>query len=324
MKLLMISTDEKIFQTSSDVRERMLKCAKDLAELHIIIFTTQKFSKQQIATNCWIYPANSWSKWLNIFSAFNLGKKIIETNQVSEITCQDPFLTAIPAIWLKNKFHIPLEIQVHTDVGSKYFTYNFRNKIYKLLALNFLPKADKIRVVSEKIKSYLTERLKILEEKITVRPINVDLEKIRNAQITVDLHQKYPQFKKIILIASRLTKEKDIPTALRALKIVLEQRPDTGLVIVGSGPEKLNLAKTENIILEPWANQETLFSYYKTADAFLSTSLYEGYGLSMLEAHSAGLPVVATDAGIASELTNQVCSVGDEKCLAQELLKILS
>ena len=45
-------------------------------------------------------------------------------------------------------------------------------------------------------------------------------------------------------------------------------------------------------------------SFYKTANAFIQTSFYEGYGLALVEAGLSGLPVVTTPVGIATELEN--------------------
>jgi glycosyltransferase involved in cell wall biosynthesis len=49
---------------------------------------------------------------------------------------------------------------------------------------------------------------------------------------------------------------------------------------------------------------------------FLSTSEYEGYGMSVIEAGLAGVPVVTTDVGIAGEIlvdgkNSYIVSVGD-------------
>jgi putative flippase GtrA len=51
--------------------------------------------------------------------------------------------------------------------------------------------------------------------------------------------------------------------------------------------------------MEPWCDDPA--SYYKTADCFLITSDYEGYGMTIVEALAAGCPVVSTDVGIAKE-----------------------
>ena len=262
------------------------------------------------------------------FAAVIAGKKIMRERGFGEndlITTQDPFLTGSAGVSLKKKFGGKLEIQIHTDISSPYYAKEkFTNKMRLWSAKKNIPRADHIRVVSERIKKFLVEAkcLRVSPEKIEVRPIFVDTEKIKNAPVTVDLHKKYPQFKKIILMASRLTHEKDIPTAIKVFEKVLEKIPDAGLVIVGSGPEKIK--PTKNIVLENWVDQNTLFSYYKTADVFLSTSLYEGYGMSMVEANATGLPIVATDAGIAPEIASHVCPVGDIVCIADAIVRILS
>ncbi len=69
-------------------------------------------------------------------------------------------------------------------------------------------------------------------------------------------------------------------------------------------------------------------SYYKTADLFLLTSNYEGYGRTIIEAMAAGCPVVMTDVGIAGEIIKDgydgsVVPVGDAKKLEESLLKLI-
>jgi glycosyltransferase involved in cell wall biosynthesis len=133
-------------------------------------------------------------------------------------------------------------------------------------------------------------------------------------------------------MASRLSSEKDFMTAVRAVRESVMHYKKTGLIIVGDGPEKETILRRAreagiegHVFIEPWAGRETLLSYYKTAHLFLSTSLYEGYGMSMVEAVATGLPVVATDAGIASGLlvgtknVTTVCPVKGVKCLFDKI-----
>ena len=298
MKLLMISTDRKIFEKGSAVAQRQIEYAKKYEEVHIIIFSDKTFSESVIGSNIWVYPTRSLFKLLYIFDALKLGKFIMKNKKVDYITCQDPFETGLVGALLKKK-DARLELQVHTDIGSQYFQKN--NRIRTFISRYTLKKADHIRVVSDRIKKYLGGG-----ENIEVRPIAVDIEKIKNAPIVADLHKKYPQFSKIILMASRLEKEKNIGTALEAFKIVLQKLPVAGLVIVGSGREKgeleenaVKLGIKNSVIFEGW--QDDMASYYKTCDCFLVTSLYEGYGMTLVEARAAGAKVVSTDVGVARE-----------------------
>jgi glycosyltransferase involved in cell wall biosynthesis len=199
-----------------------------------------------------------------------------------------------------------------------------------MMARYTLPKASHIRVVSARIEKYLVDQLKIDSSIIEIRPIMVDTEKLKNIPVTIDLHKKYPQFKKIVLMASRLEKEKNIAFALRVWKKVSGTLFGAGLVIVGSGGEesalksltqKLGLEKS--VVFEPWANE--LSSYYKNTDVFLLTSFFEGYGMTLVEANTLGCAIVSSDVGIAPELSNTtVCSVNDEECFMKALVAQLS
>jgi len=319
MRLLMISTDKKIFDQNSDVARRQIEYAKmnNIEEMHIVVFRKKRGGKGNvgdiegdeifIAPNVWVYSTRSASKFLYPLDAIKLGRFIIERRGITHITTEDSSLTAMAGISLKKQYNVHLEINIHADIGAKNFTYSLENKVRKSMALSYLPKADSIRVVSNRIKDYLVDTLQIDYGKITVRPISVDMDIIRNAPITADLHKKYPQFDKIVLMASRLEREKNIELVLRAWSDVLKNLPKAGLVIVGEGKEKSklqHLAKKigDSVVFESWAGRDTLFSYYKTTDIFLVTSLYEGYGMTLAETFAAGCRIVSTDIGIAREI----------------------
>jgi len=312
----MISTDVKILEEGSSPRARMMEYGTLFDELHIIVFSLGKTANIKISNNVFVYPTNSISKLLYITDAIKIGLSI----KADVITTQDPFETGLVGKKLSEKLNIPLHIQIHTDFYSPYFKNSILNKVRVAISKKTLPKATAIRAVSERIKDSLPTEL---QTKTSVLPIFTDLEAIKNTPISINLKKQYPQFKKIVLIASRLTKEKDIQTGIKAFLSVLKENPDTGLVIVGSGPEEKNikiLANTSSsIIYLPWADHDTLISYMKTCDIFLSTSLYEGYGLSMLEAHTTGAILVSTDVGIAPLLVSKTAKPGD----IVEMVKLL-
>ncbi len=328
-RLLMISTDRKIFEDRSAVRARQIEYARQWDEVHIIIFEKKSAQKSRgvggesapgedvLAPNCWAYSTRSWSKFTYPFDAMSIGRFLIEKRGITEITCQDASLTAMAGISLKKQFRIPLEIQVHEDIGSPYYAYNAIGKVRKSMALSYLPKADHIRVVSNRIKDFLVGSLGIDAIKITVKPISVDTERIRQASVLSksDLHAKYPQFNKIVLVAARLEKEKNVILAIRALAEVVKKMK-AGLIIVGSGSQE-KMLKAEatrlglsgpnpSVVFEPWVEQATLFSYYKTTDQFLVTSLFEGYGMTLVEAQAAGAKIISTDVGVAREVGAQI------------------
>lgn len=329
-KLLMIGTDRLLFDKASNVAKRQIEYARNWQEVHIIIFTSNKFSEINLSDNVWVYPTRSWNKLLYVLDAIKLGGFIIRGRGITNITCQDPSLTAISGSYLKRMFRLPLEIQIHGDIGSPYYVKSFKNRILKMMAISNIPKADHVRVVSERIKSYIMERLDIREDKIEVRPIAVDTQYIKSLPVNIelDLHKKYPQFNKIVLIASRLEKEKNIDLAIHSFRKVVDNNEKAGLIIVGSGREynnlkylagKLNLNK--NVQFESWANKDTLISYYKTCDLFLNTSDYEGYGMTLIEARAANAKIISTDVGIAREVGATICE-RDENDISRLILEL--
>jgi len=194
-------------------------------------------------------------------------------------------------------------------------------------------RADGLRVVSRRIKDSLIKR-GVKESKIFVLPIYAQVEKFLAAPESVLLKKKYPEFDFIILMASRFSREKNIGLAVSAMPEVLKERPGAGLVILGAGAGKEKIIKKINklglnqkIKLENWTND--LAAHYKSADLFLLTSNYEGWGMSLIEAMASGLPVITTDVGCTRETLRHeenglVAPVGDKRSLAMEIIRIIN
>lgn len=330
MKVLSISTDRKIFEQDSAVRARMIEYGQIFDELHIIIFAKKSlgFKTEQIANNVWVYPTNSRTKLSYIRKAVRTGSHIIKERGITIVSTQDPFETGIVGARLKNRYQIPLQVQIHTDFLSDFFAQSSWLNSYRVKkAREILPRADKIRVVSYAIKNAL-KKISIPESRITVLPIFVDAQKY-STDPKFNLKEKYSQFDFIILMTCRLEKEKNIDQALDITNQLLATHKNVGLVIVGEGQERSRLEKKvrklgieKSVIFESWQNE--VLSYYKTADIFLQTSLYEGYGMSLVEAALSGLPIITSNVGIASELINDnqdsyICPVKNTDCFVHKM-----
>ncbi len=326
--VIMISTDKMIINERSAVRSRMIDYAKDYKELHIIVFSTQKyyFHNESMPENLFIYSTNSFSKLTYINTAYKIGRKILKNTAKTEkllISCQDPFETGLVGKKLANlRNDSELLLQIHTDLFSPYFTSGYcigwknalLNKIRLFISKFILPHAQVIRVVSSKIADSLVMR-GLNAEKIIIKPIAINEDYIRNTAPLFILREKFPQFKKNILVISRLESEKNIEMAIKAMKILHSRANSvtdgTGLIIVGSGSLMNSLKKfvykldmSQNVIFEGW--QSDTVSYYKGCDIVLVTSWYEGYGMVLKEAQIAGKKIVSTDVGIAREVGAEI------------------
>lgn len=334
MNILSISTDRKIFEKGSAVRARMVSYGQLFSELHIIIFTQAKanFQPEKIAENVWVYPTRSRSRVFYIIDALTLAKKIlgkrntdlrkVHSDQVAVgdekwvLTCQDPFETGLVGVRLAKKFRIPLQIQIHTDFLSPYFiSHSLLNRLRVWISFYTLPRAHGIRVVSQRIKDSILARHITIKREPDILPIYVDREQIISAPVQYNIKTIYPHFDYHILMASRLTPEKNISYALEVFSKLIKEIPNACLIIVGSGSEELalknrvrQLALSDNVVFVPWTND--VVSYYKSADLFLNTSIYEGYGLTLVEAALSHCPIVSTDIGIIGfELSTLACAV---------------
>lgn len=137
----------------------------------------------------------------------------------------------------------------------------------------------------------------------------------------------------LALAVGRLIEQKDHATLLRAFARVREAHPAARLAILGSGPleaetraltEELGLA--EAVILP---GRTEIRDWLDRADVFVHTSRWEGFGIVLLEAMLAGLPIVATRVSAIPEIvadgeTGALVEPGDVEGVARELAALLA
>jgi glycosyltransferase involved in cell wall biosynthesis len=334
MKVLMISSDRNIANRNSAVAGRMIDYGTLVEELHIVLLSDKahELENVRLGMNVFVYVTNSSSRYARPRDAAALGISLVSEKKFVRgqalITTQDPFECGLAGLKIKKHWRLPLEVQLHTDPFSKSFT-GFLNFLRKRIARKVLQKADSVRVVTEDLARKISAEYH-LEGKTFVLPIFVDPTRIENKIISFDLHQRFG-WKVILLSVARLTKEKNIALGVEALALALPQIKDTGLVIVGEGPERKNLeGLAKRLKIEPFVAfvgwQEDLAPYYGTADIFLQTSAFEGYGLSLVEAGLSGLSVITTPVGIARELKpeSDLLVVAPEKQAVAEAIKKLA
>lgn len=339
MKILMLSTDRALFETDSPVRARLIEQAALVNHIHVIVLTPSgsTFTMQEVTTSLTFYPTSSGSKAAYLPDAYALGKKILEGKHPKDtwlVSAQDPFLVGALGYLLAKKFALPLQLQLHTDPWSKAWrAEGLRNKIEFFIATFLLSRADGIRVVSERVKKSVL-LLGVAPEKVAVIPIFVDVEHFMKSKASFDLHKSYPLFPRIILSLGRLTPEKNFHKLIRAFREVHRANGDAMLLIIGSGPERerlLSLARSLDlesaVVLLPWARD--VVSYYKSADLYVQPSLYEGWGMAVIEAMASGKAVIMTDVGCAGEVLKDgesgvIVPSTDEQTLASAMLRLLS
>jgi glycosyltransferase involved in cell wall biosynthesis len=143
-----------------------------------------------------------------------------------------------------------------------------------------------------------------------------------------------PAGKFLVLLASRISHEKDPETVLEAVSLARARGLDAVLLNLGGGyREFIDLAKAMGIhdasswvLGRPAAHpMHELADYFRAADVLVQGSLEEGLGLSPLEALACETPVVATDVGgMAAHLRNYAALTPrrDAEAMARALLVV--
>jgi len=297
--VLMISSDKKIFEKDSAVRRRIGKYGTLFDSLDAVVFTKRKdgFKATQISKNTWTHPTNSFSRWLYVFDAIRIGRRI---SHINVVTAQDPFESGLAAFFVSKKTSAKLHVQVHTDVTSSYFRRsNFLNRFRLLIAKWVFARADGIRAVSKRVKRGIEVKYRP-SSNISILPIFVDTNEYKRVR-----KKKHARFRTVFLVVSRLEREKNTKLALEAFANLKTKEEGIGLIIVGDGSERRNLEiLSDNLGISDsveFVGRQDPTEYYKMADLVLFPSHYDGYGMVIVEALASGVSVLSTDVGVALE-----------------------
>jgi len=137
----------------------------------------------------------------------------------------------------------------------------------------------------------------------------------------------------VVLWVGRLAPEKDLPTLVRAFDRLHAERPDTRLVLAGTGPERETV---ESLVADLELDDAVAFPgyvdpapYMARAAVFALSSTYEGLPTVIVEALACGCPVVSTDCPsgpreiLADGEFGRLVPVGDDAALADALAETL-
>lgn len=322
MIILTIGSDRNLFRPSR-ARERIKGYGGIFERLLIVVFTRRGFQVSPISSNITAYPTNSRSRWLYPWDAYRAGRKIVGTLSLEErsrlvISAQDPFESGLAAYWLARRYHLPLQIQIHTDFLSPWFRrHAWLNRIRLVIANRIIPQASCFRVVSQRIKTSLEKEFRIAPDRIAALPIRSEPEPF----VRREPHEGFRA-----LFLGRLEEEKNPGLALRAFARFVELGGRGRLTMAGTGRleaglwrEARRLRIQDSVSFVGWSSSPA--SLFDTHDIFLMTSNYEGWGMAAFEAMLRGLPVIMTDVGLAGEVIRDkrngiVVPVGDAEALA--------
>lgn len=188
--------------------------------------------------------------------------------------------------------------------ASRHFMWHDRLYFKSTMCL-YCRKADAILCMTEAGKTDMQRYLGVPAHKIYVIPesYNERCTVIQNGDELERIRDKFRLPQRFILFVGGITPLKNVPTLLRAVRMLKQKGYEHKLVIVGfrrwKYMEALALVKElgleQEVIELGFVNDEELPAVYNLADCFVLPSFYEGFGIPILEAQACGCPVVISN-----------------------------
>lgn len=221
------------------------------------------------------------------------------------------------------------------DLSYKYFPELFKKK--DLFQLNLwggylVKRASKIITISNSAKSDIIREYGISEAKVRVAYLGVkEVSSSKHKVSSMNIFEKYKVKKPFILFVGTLQPRKNIVRLVEAFSRI---KSNLQLVIIGrrgwkfeeilESPRKFGVSDVR--FLDNVTDEE-LPEFYKNAQIFVLPSLYEGFGLPILEAMRYGCPVLASNVSSLPEAGGDAAVYFDPQNvsdIAEKIKKVLS
>jgi glycosyltransferase involved in cell wall biosynthesis len=186
-------------------------------------------------------------------------------------------------------------------VSTKHNDDPFRRGPFRYVERSLSRLADGVIAITDSLRRFTIEEVGVPASK--VETIHYGLDELPEPW-GVNAPDEVPEGARVILAVSRLTAQKGIDIAIRALPSLPS---DVVLVVLGEGPDRESL---ERLARELGVERRVFLlgrvpdvaAWLRRAEVFVHPARWEGFGLAVLEAMLAGLPVVATNVSSLPEL----------------------
>lgn len=198
---------------------------------------------------------------------------------------------------------VPTAISI-MDLSYIYFPQLFKKSdLYQLKNWTYysVKKAKTVFTISKSSKNDIIKEYKIPENKVVVTYPGIKVSSIKNQVLSMDIiKEKYGIEGKYILFVGTLQPRKNITKLIEAFS---KLKTDLKLVIIGKkgwlfeeileAPEKFGVENRVKFL--NFVPDEDLADFYSNAICFVLPSLYEGFGLPVVEAMKYGCPVITSN-----------------------------
>lgn len=334
MHIISISLDPEILDPQSRVSARNLLYGAAVSSYRVFVHH-HKDTISERQHNVTVYGIGGSTKFIRLFRMLARLQHFIRFGSCDVISCSDPYFIGLGVWFLASINKVGFEVNI---LGIEKQT-----SIRKLLARFVIRHAGSVRVNSMHLRQYIADTFglpitDILFVPTPYVPRRTGLRGSKEAALQEAMFQQYrEQYKQFfnLLCVGRLVPVNDHAMQIKALATLISEGEIVHLHIVGEGPlrgqlevlvQELNLANF--VTFHGVLNEPSLAALYSIADAYLLTSKFAGWPMSIFDAIAAHTPIIMTEVGCAGELIRDheqglVIQVGDIQALIEAVRSLV-
>jgi glycogen synthase len=233
------------------------------------------------------------------------------------IHCHD-WLTMKAGVVLKERWGIPLVMTIHSTEFDR-SGWLYPNQWFIDIEREGMQKADRVIAVSQYTKRVIVEKYGIDPDKISV---------VHNAVYPIPEGHK----REIVLFLGRLTIQKGAEFFLKAAQKVKDFEPDARFLVAGTGDmlprligQAIDMGISDRVVFTGRLTDEEVRHIYGISSVYVMPSVSEPFGISALEAISAGTPTIVSKTAGVTEAFNNCLKVDfwDTDEMANKIISLL-
>jgi glycosyltransferase involved in cell wall biosynthesis len=290
--------------------------------------------------------SNPFSVFIRTILMSIYSKKIAYSKKTTLIHAHDTHISAVSALFCKftSIRKINVVVKYAGDLVLEFSGLNnsqtmriedlfakptLKQKILIKVQKKIFNMSNFIHVQNEYQQNILINYYNINPKKIIIIPNPIDLNKFKKLKTNLKSKKGFT-----LLAVSRLVPWKGIETIINSMPAVLKEMPHCTLRVVGEGKEEYvnklkdlvnQLDLTKKVVFTGKRIGNALIAEYSNSNLFVQASLYEPFGITVIEALASNKPVVVSRAGGLPELvqtnkTGYLFDAGNKKDLSKKVI----